>query len=96
MPRSGRYSCLMRQIILGENQQAISTLPSAFTRLIYIDPPFNTGKVLIDSNPDAAAIMAERLARFAPHCLGFEPAPTGRLGDAIESLKAILRDNSSL
>lgn len=45
MPRSGRYTCLMRQIILGENQQAISTLPSAFTRLIYIDPPFNTGKV---------------------------------------------------
>ncbi len=46
-PRAGEvlYTSLMRQIILGENLQAISTLPDACARLIYIDPPFNTGKV---------------------------------------------------
>lgn len=30
------------------------------------------GFVLVDSNPDAAAIMAERLARFGPELIGFE------------------------
>jgi site-specific DNA-methyltransferase (adenine-specific) len=28
--------------------------------------------VLIDNNPDAAAVMARRLARFAPRCVGFK------------------------
>ena len=34
-----------RQIILGDNAKVLPTLPSAFARLVYIDPPFNTGKV---------------------------------------------------
>ena len=32
-------------IILGDNLRALSTLPDKFARLIYCDPPFNTGKV---------------------------------------------------
>jgi site-specific DNA-methyltransferase (adenine-specific) len=35
----------MKKIILGDNAQVLPTLPEAFARLIYIDPPFNTGKV---------------------------------------------------
>ncbi len=35
----------MKQIILGENLEVLGTLPSGFARLLYIDPPFNTGKV---------------------------------------------------
>ena len=34
----------MKKIILGENAQVLPTLPANFARLIYIDPPFNTGK----------------------------------------------------
>lgn len=34
----------MNRIILGDNLNVLPTLPDAFTRLIYIDPPFNTGK----------------------------------------------------
>jgi site-specific DNA-methyltransferase (adenine-specific) len=34
----------MRRIILGDNADVIPTLPEQFARLIYIDPPFNTGK----------------------------------------------------
>jgi site-specific DNA-methyltransferase (adenine-specific) len=34
----------MKTIILGENAEVLPTLPDAFARLIYIDPPFNTGK----------------------------------------------------
>jgi len=33
----------MRKIILGDNAAVLPTLPSGFARLIYIDPPFNTG-----------------------------------------------------
>ncbi|MBC7834900.1 MAG: site-specific DNA-methyltransferase [Phycisphaerales bacterium] len=32
-----------RRIIEGENLQVVAALPAAFARLIYIDPPFNTG-----------------------------------------------------
>ncbi len=34
----------MKQIILGDNAAVLPTLPASFARLIYIDPPFNTGK----------------------------------------------------
>ena len=32
------------QIILGDNLGVLPALPASFARLIYIDPPFNTGK----------------------------------------------------
>lgn len=35
----------MKRIILGDNAEVLPTLPEKFARLIYIDPPFNTGKV---------------------------------------------------
>jgi site-specific DNA-methyltransferase (adenine-specific) len=35
----------MKKIILGDNADVLPTLPEKFTRLIYIDPPFNTGKI---------------------------------------------------
>lgn len=34
----------MNKIILGDNLECLSTLRDQFARLIYIDPPFNTGK----------------------------------------------------
>jgi site-specific DNA-methyltransferase (adenine-specific) len=33
----------MNKIILGDNATVLPTLPAGFARLIYIDPPFNTG-----------------------------------------------------
>jgi site-specific DNA-methyltransferase (adenine-specific) len=35
----------MRRIILGDNAEVLPSLPNSFARLVYIDPPFNTGKV---------------------------------------------------
>jgi site-specific DNA-methyltransferase (adenine-specific) len=35
----------MGRIILGDNLRVLPTLPDASVQLIYIDPPFNTGKV---------------------------------------------------
>jgi site-specific DNA-methyltransferase (adenine-specific) len=34
----------VKQIILGDNAVVLPTLPDRFARLIYIDPPFNTGR----------------------------------------------------
>jgi len=34
----------VKRIIHGDNVQVLATLPDRFARLIYIDPPFNTGK----------------------------------------------------
>lgn len=34
----------MNKIILGDNALILPTLPEKFTRLVYVDPPFNTGK----------------------------------------------------
>jgi site-specific DNA-methyltransferase (adenine-specific) len=35
----------MKRIILGDNAEVLPRLPEKFARLVYIDPPFNTGKV---------------------------------------------------
>lgn len=35
----------MRKIILGDNLDVLPTLPEAFASVVYVDPPFNTGKV---------------------------------------------------
>jgi site-specific DNA-methyltransferase (adenine-specific) len=34
----------MKQIVLGDNAEVLPRLPEKFARLMYIDPPFNTGK----------------------------------------------------
>jgi site-specific DNA-methyltransferase (adenine-specific) len=34
----------VKQIILGDSGSVLPTLPAGFARLVYIDPPFNTGK----------------------------------------------------
>jgi site-specific DNA-methyltransferase (adenine-specific) len=34
----------LREIILGDNAAVLPTLPAAFAELIYIDPPFNSGR----------------------------------------------------
>jgi site-specific DNA-methyltransferase (adenine-specific) len=35
----------VKKVILGDNLEVLAALPSAFASVIYVDPPFNTGKV---------------------------------------------------
>jgi len=35
----------MKRIVAGDCARVLPTLPAAFARLVYIDPPFNTGKI---------------------------------------------------
>ena len=34
----------MRKIVLSENLRALAALPGGFAQLVYVDPPFNTGR----------------------------------------------------
>ena len=36
---------MKKQIIFGDNLTELPKLPDAFSTMIYIDPPFNTGKI---------------------------------------------------
>lgn len=61
---------MLQQILQGDNLQVLPTLPEAFARLIYIDPPFNTGKtqqrtrmkVTADANGDRTGFAGRRYA----------------------------------
>ena len=35
----------MRRVVYGDNLKALATLPSGSAHLVYLDPPFNTGRV---------------------------------------------------
>ena len=58
----------MRRIVFGDNLEVLQGLPDAAARLIYIDPPFNTGKVqarqsirtVRDENGDRTGFKGQR------------------------------------
>lgn len=60
----------MNRIILGDNLEVLPTLPDGFARLIYIDPPFNTGttqkrnrmKVVADAKGEREGFGGRRYA----------------------------------
>jgi site-specific DNA-methyltransferase (adenine-specific) len=43
--RHARQGSRVRRIVLGDNAQVLPALPGGIADLIYIDPPFNTGRV---------------------------------------------------
>jgi len=49
----------VKQIILGENSEVLATLPDRLARLVYVDPPFNTGKVQKRDRMKVRAIHGE-------------------------------------
>jgi site-specific DNA-methyltransferase (adenine-specific) len=49
----------VRKIILGENQTVLASLPDAFASVIYVDPPFNTGKVQKRDRIKATAVSGD-------------------------------------
>ena len=51
----------MRQIHFGDCADLLPRLPAGFARLMYIDPPFNTG-----SSAEAIEVMKRRLAGYEP------------------------------
>jgi site-specific DNA-methyltransferase (adenine-specific) len=89
----------MRRIILGENAEVLPTLPAAFARVIYIDPPFNTGNV---QKRDRIRVSATddggRRGGFAGRRYDVEKIESGSYDDAFDDFEGFLipRIESSL
>jgi site-specific DNA-methyltransferase (adenine-specific) len=72
----------MSRIILGDNLEVLPTLPSEFVGLIYVDPPFNTGKrqertriaVTRDEEGDRVGFGGHRYRTEERGTLGFHDA----------------------
>src|ERR1700733_10908277 len=81
----------MRRIILGDNRDVLPTLPERFARLIYIDPPFNTGKVQKrDRIRVKAADGAGERSGFGGRRYDVERIESGSYDDAYEDFESFL------
>jgi site-specific DNA-methyltransferase (adenine-specific) len=81
----------MKKIILGDNAEVLPTLPSAFARLIYIDPPFNTGRVQARQRVRVTATEGEGdRGGFGGKRYDVERVPSGSYADDFEDFEAFL------
>lgn len=81
---------LTNRILLGDCLDLLPTLPDAFARLIYIDPPFNTGKPQHRDRIRAAADAAGTRLGFAGRRYAIERAPSPRYDDSFDDYLAFL------
>lgn len=85
----------MRRVIHGENLEILRSLPDAFAALLYIDPPFNTGRVQKRDRVKATSVKdgegGERLG-FGGRRYEVERLSTSELryADAFEDFEAFL------
>ena len=75
----------MNRIILGDNLEVLSGLPDGFARLIYIDPPFNTGRKQKRDRFTAVAdeIAGQRMG-FGGKSYRTETVESGSYGDSFD------------
>src|SRR5882672_6934605 len=81
----------MNRIILGDNAVVLPTLPERFTRLIYVDPPFNTGS---RQTRDRIRVKATEgpgdRGGFAGRRYRVEPIESGSFADDFDDFEAFL------
>jgi len=81
----------MKTIILGDNAAVLPTLPESFARLIYIDPPFNTGR---SQKRDRIRVTASEGAGdrggFGGRRYDASSVPSGSFEDDFEDFDAFL------
>jgi site-specific DNA-methyltransferase (adenine-specific) len=81
----------MNRIILGDNASILPTLPPAFARLVYIDPPFNTGRSQKRSRIRVRASEGNGARRgFGGRAYDVEPVASGSYGDTFDDFEAFL------
>ena len=82
---------LLRQIHLADNLEALPRLPSAFASLIYVDPPFNTGKVQRRARIKATRSTGDGDRQgFAGNRYDIEKVESGEYADDFEDFEAFL------
>jgi len=83
----------MRKIILGDNADVLPTLPEGFARLVYIDPPFNTGAVQKRDRMRVTRAEGEGAGTrggFAGRRYDVEKIASSRYADAFDDFDAFL------
>ena len=73
MPRARSLMGGVNTVALAESLDFLRSLPDGFANLIYIDPPFNTGKAQRRRTPPDGPRRRRR-----PHWLPGRPLPHGR------------------
>jgi site-specific DNA-methyltransferase (adenine-specific) len=89
----------VRKIILGENLRVLAELPEGFAQLVYIDPPFNTGraqtrerlKVRADDAGDRVGFGGRRYSVERTGESGYEDAFDDYVGFLMPRIEAGLR-----
>jgi site-specific DNA-methyltransferase (adenine-specific) len=84
----------VRKIILGENLETLASLPDAFASVIYVDPPFNTGKVQkrdrIKATATAGAAEPGDRGGFGGRRYKIERLESSSYGDSFDDFEAFL------
>ena len=87
---------MQRQIILGDNAHVLPTLPDRFARLLYIDPPFNTGKaqkrdrMRVRALPDEASASKTSRSGFGGKRYSVEKLASSAYADSFDDFEAFL------
>ncbi len=82
----------MKKIVLGDNASVLPTLPASFARLVYIDPPFNTGKAQKRDRMRVTTADGEGGARrgFGGRTYDVTRVASGSYGDRFDDFEAFL------
>jgi site-specific DNA-methyltransferase (adenine-specific) len=81
----------MKRIILGDNAEVLATLPDGFARLVYVDPPFNTGKVQKRDRMRVTATDGEGVrGGFGGRRYEVEKVESGSYADAFDDFPGFL------
>jgi site-specific DNA-methyltransferase (adenine-specific) len=81
------------KIILGDNARVLPTLPDGFARLLYIDPPFNTGKAQKRDRMRVRAVSDDAAASrtgFGGKRYAVEKVASGEYSDRFDDFEAFL------
>jgi len=83
----------MNRILLGDNLEILPTLGEGWARLIYVDPPFNTGKVQKRDRVQTVAVSGDEAGDrtgFGGRRYRSEVVESGSYGDVYDDFLAFL------
>jgi site-specific DNA-methyltransferase (adenine-specific) len=81
----------VRKIILGDNLEALASLPDAFASVIYVDPPFNTGKAQKRDRMKVTTASGDgERAGFGGRRYDVERVASSAYGDSFDDFEAFL------
>jgi site-specific DNA-methyltransferase (adenine-specific) len=79
-----------REIILGDNAEVLPTLPAGFAQLIYVDPPFNSGRTQIRKRLRVTADASASRRGFGGRAYQVEQVSESRYEDSFDDYTGFL------